>query len=128
MAARVEDDPAEEGLAEGVPEFAQTAIIVVAHPRSGLDLHPDDGSVGALQDQVDLVAVVGSPVSRMDGLIEMADLFQDLGDREGLREVAEFGDGARGVAGQVRVVQTKHVGRDTRVDQVDLRLRDGTRP
>jgi hypothetical protein len=61
--AGVEGDAGEERFADCVAQLPQASEVVARHASGCLDLECDDGTVVTFDDQVDLVPVVGAPVT-----------------------------------------------------------------
>ena len=82
--ACVEDHSRDERVAYGGPKLAERPEVVPGDTGSGLDLEGEDGAVVSLEDEVDLVGVVGSPVASTDKPVHPGRLLEQLADDEGL--------------------------------------------
>src|SRR5688572_10577682 len=87
---RVQGDSREEPLPHRRTQLAQANESVARDAVASFDLEGDDGAVVALENQVDLVTVVGPPMAVRNGVVEPARLLQQLGDDERLEQVPEL--------------------------------------
>ena len=79
--------------AEAVPQHAQPAKVLTAHPAARLDLEGDHLAVIAFKDEIGFVARFGAEVPGRNRRVRPADLLEDLPDCECLQEVAVLGEG-----------------------------------
>ena len=76
-------------------ELAKRRDSLSVGPGGGLHLEGDDATVVSLDDEVDLVTVVGPPVAEAGDPVEPRRLLDELPDHERLEEVPELGERRR---------------------------------
>ena len=90
--AGCQDHARVELAAQAVAQSDQPARVFALHVTARFDLEPADDAVIAFDDQIDFLAVMGSPVTHSCGVVAPRCLFEKLTDDKGLEQVAELGE------------------------------------
>src|SRR5689334_21001454 len=93
--AEVQHSTAEKPHAKGIAKLSQAAKLRLSNALTHLDLDSRHRSVITFEDEVDLVAIVRSPVASLRGGVHPADLLEDLRYAECLQQVPELRHGLR---------------------------------
>ena len=80
----------DERLAEDVTKSSEPSEVATRNPGRSFDLEANDGAIAALNDQVELVALDGSPVPEARDPVHPGSALHRLTDHEGLQEVSEL--------------------------------------
>lgn len=97
------------------------SAVTLRHAAACLHFDADDTTVATLEDEVDLVAVTGSPMTDIDRVVEPGDLLDDLADDQRFEEMSEFGECCRIQACEPVRCQTEQARGDAAVENVQLR-------
>lgn len=93
--ARVKSDTCDERFARCPANPVERTHLLPEHSPRGFHFESNDASVVSFDYQVDLVPVVSSPVPPPSYAIKPRNLLEQFTDREGLKKVAELGEGCR---------------------------------
>lgn len=121
MFARLQQNADVERTSEALTQSAESSAVGTGQPAGRLHLDPHNRAVSTFDDEVDLLALVGPPMSRHETLVGPTELLQNFVDAECLEEVAKLRRRRRFGTSKFRLRQPEQMAGRARVGDMKLR-------